>query len=511
VIVYGNEVQARGTILWGEGPNAVHRLRAVGKNQQGGQRRKAPSVFTPLGTPSTRPISTAGVGHRLGRSWWSRGLVALVVVGVLAALAGPAPAATGASHHQPAGGSQSVRVPATFFGMHDTSQQAYGRLPFGSLRLWDAWVTWKDIETSPGVYDWSRLDSLVAGAQAHGVQVTLVLAMTPSFYGDAASLPPRQLSDYRSYVQAVMSRYRDFDGERGISSYQVWNEGNVHTFWTGTPHQLAELTRVVYRVRNQVDPGASVVAPSFDMRLPWERTWFSRYQSQRVDGRPVSDFYDVNAVSLYPMPSYGGRPGGPEDAMAMVGRVRHRLAAAHVPADKPLWATEINYGVTGDPAHLTADPISERRQVANVIRTYLLGAASGLQRVFWYRYDWGLLPDSEGGGTLGNTLLATPGQPDEITPAGQAVATATDWLKGRLMASPGQRPCAQDKRGTYTCIVRYAGGVRRIYWNPRRGVRVPIPPDADYRQASGGSRTALGRDVTTMRVSYRPVMVDSPS
>ena len=46
--------------------------------------------------------------------------------------------------------------------MHDGSMLAYDTLRYGSLRLWDAGVTWPDIETSPGVYDWSRLDSLRA-------------------------------------------------------------------------------------------------------------------------------------------------------------------------------------------------------------------------------------------------------------------------------------------------------------------------------------------------------------
>ena len=52
-----------------------------------------------------------------------------------------------------------------------------------------------------------------------------------------------------------------------------------------------------------------------------------------------------------------------------------------------------------------AAPISPARQVANVMRTYLLNAARGVKRVDWYAYDMGALP---GGGTLGNTLLTDP-------------------------------------------------------------------------------------------------------
>ena len=46
-------------------------------------------------------------------------------------------------------------------------------------------------------------------------EVTLVLAMTPSFYGPAPTLPPTDLTAYADYVRAVMTRYRDLNGAAG--------------------------------------------------------------------------------------------------------------------------------------------------------------------------------------------------------------------------------------------------------------------------------------------------------
>lgn len=445
----------------------------------------------------------------------SRAASTLVVAGMLVSLAGPAPAGVPVSGRAPAHTvtdrrAHAVRVSRGFFGIHDSSQQAYGRVPFGSIRLWDAGVAWNDVETSPGVYDWRTLDSLVGAAQAHQVQVTLVLAMTPSFYADAATLPPRLRTHFADYVRAVMTRYRWFEGRRGIAAYQVWNEGNVGTFWTGTPHQLAGLTRIVDDVGEEVDPHATVVAPSFAMRMPYQRRWFSRYQSQHLAGVPVRHYYDANSLSLYPMPMQGHRTAGPEDAMALLGPARHRLARAGVPSRVPLWASEINYGVrSGAPGQLAARPITRRRQVANVIRTYLLGASHGLSRVFWYRYDWGELPASSGGGTLGNTLLTVPGRPDQVTAAGRALATTAAWLDGRLVGRHGHRPCSQGSSGLYTCVIEYRGGVRRIYWNPRHRERVHLTAHATYRQVAEGGMHRLGRH-DAIRIGYRPVMVDSP-
>jgi hypothetical protein len=419
-------------------------------------------------------------------------------------LAAQAPADARTSHRT------RIHVSSRFFGIHDASTLAYGRLDFGSIRLWDAGVTWRDIETSPGVYDWSRLDTLVRAAQAHDTQVTLVLAMTPSFYADAPSLPPTDLAHYRDFVRAAMNRYRSFEGSRGVIDYQVWNEGNVRTFWTGTPYQLAQLTQIVDQVRNQVDPDATVVAPSFAVRLPGQRRWLSTYVSQRVGGRPVWSFFDVTAVSLYPMATYGARTGGPEDAVAMLGNVRHRLAAAHVPTSLPLWATEINYGLPSGapPGHLAATPISARRQAANVIRTYLLAAASGIGRVYWYRYDWGRLPDSAGGGTLGNTLLSDPVDHSVVTPAGHALDTVQRWMRGRLVGTDSKQPCARNARGTYTCTVKYAGGTRTILWNPTRKVTMRVPGAVSAEDQRGRS-TTLSASPARLKVGYRPVMVTS--
>jgi hypothetical protein len=418
----------------------------------------------------------------------------LAVAGLVLSLA-PAPSAE----------ARPVHVSRQFFGMQDESMKAYHHLQFGSLRLWDAHVTWRDVETAPGVYDWRHLDTLVSAAQSHHVQVTLVLAMTPSFYGPAATLPPTDVDHFRDYVRAVMTRYRSFHGHRGIAAYQVWNEGNVPWFWTGTPHQLARMTRVVWAVHQQVDRRATVVAPSFAVRLGPQRRWLSAYESQRVHHHAVRHYYDANALSLYPRASYHGRLGGPEDAMGLLAQARRRLARAHVPARTPLWVTEVNYGVTGRAVR----PIPERRQVANVIRTYLLGAARGITRLFWYRYDWGLLPAAQGGGTLGNTLLSVPGSPGSVTPAGRALRTGEHWLRGRLLSRHGRRPCARDRRGTYRCVVRYAGGIRTIYWNPHRPVRVRVPQSAVAVQTSKGAVTAMRHGQSTVRVSYLPVMVSS--
>lgn len=88
-------------------------------------------------------------------------------------------------------------------------------------------VYWSDVETSPGTYDFSALDSLMALAETHDVDVTLVVGMKvprwpecfiPTFYdrdGDAFD------GAVLRYVQAVVGHSRQYSA---LTRWQVENE-----------------------------------------------------------------------------------------------------------------------------------------------------------------------------------------------------------------------------------------------------------------------------------------------
>src|SRR5262245_47268600 len=169
---------------------------------------------------------------------WRAGVVAALVASL--ALVGCMPASAA-----------NVRVTRAYFGMHDSTAAttSYGEIHEGAIRLWDVGVQWREIEKTKGVYDFTRLDQLVSAAQAAHAEVTMVVAMTPSFYASSPTKPPRSLTAYKNFVKALMKRYKNFHGGRGIGAYQVWNEANITTFWTGRMPQLAALTKAMHDVR----------------------------------------------------------------------------------------------------------------------------------------------------------------------------------------------------------------------------------------------------------------------
>jgi hypothetical protein len=395
----------------------------------------------------------------------------------------------------PAASAAAAPAPITsrYFGVSDgapagTSAAGFPRAPVGSLRLWDSGVTWKELEVAKNKWNWTKLDAIVATARAKGAKPMLVLGQTPrfhstrpglvGFYGSGSPTMPK-LYYWKRYVAKVAQRY----GTK--LDYQVWNEPNVSGMWRGTPAQMAQLTAVTRQVLKAWAPGATLVAPSFPVRLVTQRSWVSRYYAQRTGGRPVSAYVDVVSLNLYPLEN-----DRPEESMQLLRASRQILSSRGV-RGKPIWNTEINYGLNG--RGTGAKNISRRREAAYVARTYVLNAANNVKRVYWYAWDLQRLGNTEMTYRNGATLA----------PGGRAFGVVSSWLVGGRM-----RGCTVSSAGTYTCTVTYPGGVKRIYWNPSRASTISTVGSATYYQGALGAQTQL-RGKKALRVSYSPVMVRS--
>lgn len=405
-----------------------------------------------------------------------------------------------------------VKVSPRLFGVHDATMQSLAKPGVGAIRLWDSGVMWSALEPADGVFDWDRLDQYVQTAHARGTEVTLVLAGTPAWAVDptTASSPASpwdapKVDAYRAFVAAVMERYAPSGpfGYRGIANYQVWNESNIKTFWTGTPAAMADLTHTVWQVRKAVDPGAKVIAPSMVVRMGYQLKAAKAFYHLSVAGKPVWRYVDAAAFSLYPVDSINGRPAGPEDSMNLVKEVRAFLAADRVSSTLPIWNAEINYGYrVGSEGGQPAVPISNAKQAAYVLRTYILNAANGLPRVFWYRYDFTAV--------TANTRMVEIASPSTLSPAGMAFYRVQKWLKGgTLVGTATARPCAKDRHGTYTCLVRYGTGKGRIYWNPTKSVKKRTVRSARKYETGLGAVHRIRRH--TISVNYLPTLVRSSS
>lgn len=272
----------------------------------------------------------------------------------------------------------------------EVAPELTGSVPVGAgyHRLWDMAAAWKDINPSNGVFNWTVLDQRVAQAEASGAVPMLVLGLTPQWaaadpsagdprWGLGSASPPADFNTYRAYVNAVVSRY----GGR-IGAYEVWNEANLVTFWTGTPDQMAQMTQIAYDTIKAKNPNAIITAASVTTRL---RSPMAKFMTPYVQALKAQNYpFDAWAIHTYPA---GDK--GPDQRKSDVQNWQQVVADAAGPSspalDKQVWDTEVNYGLAGPGATPHTD-YSDAQGADLVTQTFADSLALGIDATFWYLY-----------------------------------------------------------------------------------------------------------------------------
>jgi hypothetical protein len=373
----------------------------------------------------------------------TRNLLACLIAGALVIpLATPAQAAPIGN---PANNLKGTVVNDSLFGLHvkDAQNGVWPNIKFGSIRLWDNATSWANIETSKGVFNWTALDNSVANANKNGMtDILMVLAGTPAWatsQRNPTALPapdasgiPANMADWDNWVRAVATRYKG-----KIKIYQPWNEANLSTFYTGTPAQMADLTKRAYDIIKGIDPSATIVAPSTGTRLggPFKKFYPAFLDELKALGWPV----DVWAAHTYP-----ASLGDTNDRQELANNWIDFLRAAGAP-NLPLWDTENNYGL-GGPGPQNPEQDIEGSQAANMTAiTYLDALRLGISRV--YMYQWGPYNDLWG-------IQYNAGAPGAI-----AMNTLQEWIVGTAY-----RGCREVNRKV-TCKFSAQDGINQVVYS----------------------------------------------
>lgn len=355
--------------------------------------------------------------------------IVVATAAAVALLAGAAPAVARAEAY----------VDGRGFGLH-VPGIADGVVPtvdYGSVRLWDAGVSWGQVEQRRGQYWWVGLDHAVQAANAQNAQILYVLGSTPTWAASdrsqgtypnrGAASNPRYLSDWRRWVTAVVTRYGP-----SIEAYQIWNEANLATFWQGTPRQLARLTLEAQRIIRRLDPTAEVVAASSTVRLTsaFDRFFPAYLRQLRRVGWPV-DVFSIH--------TYGPSTATPALRATYVRRARAELRDARAPS-RPLWDTEVNYGIKGPGSRYPDKDIGGTKAAIYVSQTYLDSVRLGVARTYWYSWS-----------TRTNLLGITM---NTGYPGATAYQVTHDWLANALVdcRSRHVRICRIDRGGVPSMV-----------------------------------------------------------
>ncbi len=225
-------------------------------------------------------------------------------------------------------------------------------------------LSWAWIETVPGQYDWTSVDTFVDEAQAHRINVLAVVATTPPWARSPDSSenenPPysraEDLSKLQSFVQTAVSRYFP----RGLRTWEVWNEPNIEHFWPSSPdaNEYGELFRVVASAIRGVDHGATLLtgglSPKYDgsnnevAPRDYLEQLYANGTAQLADGIALHPYSFPAMPMAFPQRMVGGFSDLPE---------LHDVMAKHGDARKKIWITEY-----GAPTGTGQDTVSEDDQ-----------------------------------------------------------------------------------------------------------------------------------------------------
>jgi hypothetical protein len=347
-------------------------------------------------------------------------------------------------------------------------------VPIPTWRLWDADVAWPDLEPEKGQWRFERLDRYIWMAQQHGTSVLMPLAMTPLWAASRGqvSAEPRDFEDWRTFVRTIVSRYKG-----RIQAYEIWNEPNLHDFWTGRTDQMVALTKEASEIIHALDPNAMVVSPSAtaDNGVPWLADFLKKGGGQYVDVVGFHFYVEPHTLS-------------PEDMLPVIQHVQQVLSENGL-TNKPLWNTETGWL---PPAKFDSDELA----AAFLARAFILSWAAGVQRFYWYAWD-----------NYQYVAIITYKEEDHtITPAGKTFKIAQDWLVGARMDS-----CSESADHTWTCRLNRSGKNEWIVWNPDGERTFPVPPAWHVRSVTPllhDSRPLAG---TNLEVGPAPMLLTGHS
>lgn len=123
-------------------------------------------------------------------------------------------------------------------------------------------ISWRYIERVKDTYDTgalARLDRIVSGAKARGIEPQVTIIETPDWANGGAGMftPPTSMSDYANFVRDMVARYAG-----RVTYWEIWNEPNLHQFWEPVrdPVKYTAMLKVAYLAAKQANPNCKIIS-----------------------------------------------------------------------------------------------------------------------------------------------------------------------------------------------------------------------------------------------------------
>jgi polysaccharide biosynthesis protein PslG len=345
-------------------------------------------------------------------------------------------------------------------------------------------LTWEQIETAPGRYDWSYFDGVMAALRQHGMRPLLILDYGNPVYSkrvaidgaDAKAAPraaaPASDREVDAFVNFAAQAVRHFRADNPI--WEIWNEPEHAHMWPpkSDATQFLRLATRTCEAMRRVDPALTIYAPGA-AKVP-------------TDADPAPAFLRAVVASKLPA-CLSGLSAHPyawvnalDDSASTWRRLRTLLAgAAGVRSGFEFASTESGVSTF-------KGQVSDTAQASYIARMMLLNAESNVRVSIWY--DW--RDDGDDGdnpehrfGVLRRDLSRKP--------AWQAMQVMTSRLRGERFACR----LSPSKAGLTALAFRSAERTHVAVWTAEKTIaaqRVSVGRSAAVR----GAVDMLGQPVT---------------
>lgn len=409
-----------------------------------------------------------------------RGAAVLLVAGLLTFAACGGGGQSSGSSGAPAGGGTSggstpitppaVATPVNYFGVQTHFGQGakpalVGKLTEGGIADVRDELYWEIVEPQAGQFQWpAAYDTFMSTLHAAGIAPLVELTFENGRYdGGQTPYTAAGFAGYARYATTLLEHYPE------VRAVEVWNEYNG-SFAKGpaTQDRAGTYTRMLgaaYDAIKASHPDVTVVGGgTAGVPLPYFEKIFAAGGLAKMD-----------AVSIHPYRT-DFPPEGLEDQIAALRALMTRYGGG----DKPIWVTEIGWGVRPPAANGDID-IDPNRQAAFLVRAFTLLVSAGVHHVYWYQFR-----DDSSGATMG--LVQSDGT--TARPAFAALRTLNDQLRtARFVARDATAPDFYSLRFTTA-----AGATRRVLWS-LTPVTINLPAGSTAVDMTGG---AIGSGALTL-------------
>ncbi len=371
--------------------------------------------------------------------------------------------------------------------------------------------------TRPLVYDWTAADNNIVADVNHGLTILPVLLFTPNGLdtggsrlapiprvGDglrallddtvrnrptapsSVTSPPQGLYEpifsdnsdvpgpgksinpdnrWAYFVNAAVNRYKPggivahqqgWIDERGVRYWEIWNEPDLDTFFTGTVTDYARLLKVGYLAARAADPQAQIVLGGM---VHWQKSgWFSALLNLiETDPTAVESHYFMDKVAVHNY-FWAWQTFG----YLYPDRVQ---LDAHGLQDVDLWLTETGVPVCGEGTFPACDDPQNRwyraapeEQAAYLIQSAAYAAWLKTEAYVWFQlFDdcanqcgmdaYGLVRNDNTRRLSYQTYRLVFNQLTNVQPywRDRRTITATDWISGNQEIIAFKRPATGER------------------------------------------------------------------